>query len=76
MDLWLQEGRLGMGIARDGHVPLLYFKWINKALLYSTGNSAQCYVAACMGGRSGGEEIPVCMWLSPFSAHLKLSQHC
>ena len=41
MDLWLQEGRLGMGIARDGHVPLLYFKWINKALLYSTGNSAQ-----------------------------------
>ena len=26
---------------------LLYFKWItNKNLLYSTGNSAQCYVAA------------------------------
>ena len=29
---------------------LLYFKWItNKDLLYSTGNSAQCYVAAWMG---------------------------
>ena len=26
---------------------LLYLKWItNKDLLYSTGNSAQCYVAA------------------------------
>ena len=33
---------------------LLYLKWItNKDLLYSTGNSAQCYVAACMGGGLG-----------------------
>ena len=33
---------------------LLYLKWItNKDLLYSTGNSAQCYVAAWMGGESG-----------------------
>ena len=29
---------------------LLYLKWItNKGLLYSIGNSAQCYVAAWMG---------------------------
>ena len=29
----------------------LDLKWItNKDLLYSTGNSAQCYVAAWMGG--------------------------
>ena len=29
---------------------LLYLKWItNKDLLYSTWNSAQCYVAAWMG---------------------------
>ena len=28
---------------------MLYFKWItNKDLLYSTENSAQCYVAAWM----------------------------
>ena len=34
---------------------LLYLKWItNKDLLYSTGNSAQCYVAAWME-RSLGE---------------------
>ena len=39
---------------------LLYLKWItNKNLLYSTGNSAQCYVAACMGREFGGEWIRV-----------------
>ena len=33
---------------------LLYFKWItNKDLLYSMGNSAQCFVAAWMGGGLG-----------------------
>ena len=37
---------------------LLNFKWItNKDLLYSTWNSAQCYVAAWMGGEFGGEWI-------------------
>ena len=35
---------------------LLYLKWItNKVLLYSTGNSAKCYVAAWMGGEFGGD---------------------
>ena len=56
---------------------LLYFKWItNKALLYSTGNSVQCYVAAWMGGEFGGERIHIYVWLNPFTIHLKLSQHC
>ena len=33
---------------------LLYLKWIAiKDLLYSTGNSAQCYVAAGMAGGFG-----------------------
>ena len=37
---------------------LLYLKWkINKDLLYITRNSAQCYVAAWMGGELGGEWI-------------------
>ena len=43
---------------------LLYLKWItNNVLLYSTGNSAQCYVAAWMGGEFGGEwiHVYVCM---------------
>ena len=39
---------------------LLYFKWItNRDLLYSTGNSAECYVAAGMGRGFGGEWIHV-----------------
>ena len=55
---------------------LLYLKWItNKNLLYSTGNSAQCYVAAWMGGESGGDWIHVNIWLSPLAVHLKLPQH-
>ena len=33
---------------------LLYFKWrANKDLLYSTGNSAPCYVTAWMRGSLG-----------------------
>ena len=56
---------------------LLYSKRItNKELLYSTGNPAQCYVAAWMGGESGGEWIHAYVWLSRFAVHLKLSQHC
>ena len=39
---------------------LLYLKWItNKDLLYSTWNSAQCYVAAWMGAEFGREWINV-----------------
>ena len=35
---------------------VLCLKWItNRDLLYSTGNSAQCYVAARMGGECWGE---------------------
>ena len=37
---------------------LLYLKWItSKDLLCSTGNSAQGFVAAWMGGEFGGEWI-------------------
>ena len=41
---------------------LLYWKWItNKDLLYSTRDSAGCYVAAWMGGKFTGECIHVCV---------------
>ena len=47
----------GEGIVREFETDmytLLYLKWItNKALLYSTGNSAQWYVEVWMGGESG-----------------------
>ena len=50
---------------------LLYLKWItNKDLLYSTGNSIQCYVAAWTGGEFGGEWIHVSVWLSPLVVYL------
>ena len=43
----------------------IYLQWItNKDLLYSTGDSAQCYVAAWMGGEFGGEWIRVDMAVS------------
>ena len=66
-------GRIVRGLGMDMYT-LLYLKWkINKDLLYITRNSAQCYVAAWMGGELGGEGIHVYAWLSPFTVHLKLS---
>ena len=57
MNLRLQR-RKDWGIDREFGMDmytLLYLKQItNKDLLYSTGNSAQCYVAAWMGGDLGG----------------------
>ena len=78
-NLWLPGGRRRRG--REGIVrkfekfmyTLLYSKWItNKDLLYSTWNSAQCYVPAWMGGGAGGR-MDTCMyvWLSRFTVHLK-----
>ena len=57
MNLWLPGERIGEGIVREFGMDmytLLYLKWItNKDVLCSTGNSAQCYVAAWMGGENG-----------------------
>ena len=68
------------GIVREFGMDMytvLYLKWItSKDLLSSTRNSAQCYMAAWMGGEFGGEWIHVYAWLSPFAVHLKLSRHC
>ena len=67
----------GEGIVREfgmNMYTLLYLKWItNKDPLYSTWNSAQCYVTAWMGKEFGGEWIHVYVWLSPFAVYLKLS---
>ena len=72
MNLWLLAERTVREFGKVMYT-LLYLKWIaNKDLLYSTGNSAQCYVAAWMGGEFGGEWVHV----NPFAVHLKLSQHC
>ena len=48
----------------------LYLEWIaNKDVLSSTVNSAQCYMAAWMGGEFGGEWIQEYVWMSPFAVH-------
>jgi len=52
------EGNRELGEFRISMYTLLYLKWIiNKNLLYSTGNSAQCFEAVWMGGEPGGEWI-------------------
>ena len=58
--LWLPGEEIRERITREFGVymymyTLLYLKWITtKDLQYSTWNSAQCYVAAWMGGEFGG----------------------
>ena len=57
---------------------MLYLTWItNKDLLYSTGNSAQCYMAAWMGGEFGGQWIQgyLCL-LSTWNYHNIVNQWC
>ena len=57
--------RIGEGIVRELGMDintLLYLKWItNKDLRYSTWNSAQCHVAAWVGGEFG-ENGHMCMY--------------
>ena len=52
-----RQGRLREGMVRESETDkytLLYLKWItHKDLLYSTGNSAQCYVTPGWKGRVG-----------------------
>ena len=68
---------MGKGIVRESGMDMdtwLCLTWrTSKDLLSSTGNSAQCHVAAWMGGEFGAEGIHV--YIS-FAVHLKLSQHC
>ena len=53
---------------------LLCLTWrTSKDLLDSSGTSAQCPVAAWMGGEFGGEWMDVYATLIPFAIHLKLS---
>ena len=68
LNLWLPGGRAEGTVREFGMFmqTLLYLKWVtNKDLLYSTGNSAQCYVAAWMGGEFRGEWMHVYVWPSP-----------
>ena len=74
---WLGEGEGGVrGLEMDRYT-LLYLGWITSMdVLYSTGISVQCCVAAWMGTGFGEEWIHVYVWLSLFALHLRPSQHC
>ena len=66
-------GRESQGVW-DGHGHTAVLSWrTSKDPLSSPGNSAECQVAAGMGGEFTGEWIHECVWLSPFADHLKLS---
>ena len=76
---------MGEGVVREFGIDmstLLYLKWVTNKdnqqanLQYSTGDFAQCYMAAWMGAGFGGEWIHVYGRLSPFAVHWKLSRHC
>ena len=73
-------GRMGEGTVRESGMDVdtrLYLTWrASKDLWDSAGNSAQCHVAAGMGGEFAGEWIHVHIWLSASTVQLKLRQHC
>ena len=61
----------------DAHGHTAVFKMQNQeGPTADTGDSAQGYVAAWMGGGFGGDWARVCGGLSPFTLRLKLSQRC
>ena len=77
---WFLGGKdVGEGIVREFGIytyTLLYLKWMtNKDLLCSSGNSAQCPVAAWMEGEFGAGWVHVHIWPSFFAVPLKLLQH-
>ena len=51
------------------------FKMDSQHVLYSTWNSAQCYVAAWMGGDLARGWMRVHVWLCPFTVQLILLYH-
>ena len=53
-------------------------KSFKNILVYTTGNSVGCYVAAWMGGDFEGEWIRVYVWLNRFAVWLQVkpSQYC
>ena len=64
-------------IALKAKVSLLHLKWItNKVYCIAQGTLLNVMWQPGLGGGVGREWIHVYVWLSPFTVHLKLSQHC
>ena len=62
----------------DGYVHTAIFKMDNQQgpTLWHTKLYSVLPVWIAREGGFGEEWIHVCVWLSPFAVHLKLSQHC
>ena len=61
----------------DGHVPSAIFKMDNQQWLTVDHLQLCSMLCGSLDGRGIGEEwIHVYLWLSPFTVHLKLLQHC
>ena len=58
-----------------GHTAVFHMENRQRPAAASSGNSAQCHVAAWMGGEFGGEWIHVYVWLSLVAVPLNISQH-
>jgi len=66
---------MGEGIVREFGMDMYTLLYLKQTYCTAQG-TAQCHVAAWMGGEFGGEWIHVYVWLSHFAVHLILSQHC
>ncbi len=80
VNLWFPEGKqweeeIVRKFGMDRYTLLYLERLNNKDLLYSTGNSAHLW--GSLDGRGFEKKwIHVYESLSPFTVHLKLSQHC
>ena len=72
-ELMVAEGKERENVWMLMHTLLCLKQVTNEGLLYSTWNSAQCYAAACMGGKFGGKWVRIYVWLRPLTVHMNLS---
>ena len=59
----------GEGIVTEFGMDVYTLPYLQQTSCIAQG-TAQCYMAAWMGGEFGGEGILACVWLSPFVVHL------
>ena len=75
-ELMVAGGRNSQGVW-DGHVHTAKFKMDNQqGPIVQQIELAQCSMAALKEVGVEGEWMHECVWLNPFTMHLKISQHC
>ena len=77
--LWLPGERTGEGTVREcgmDRCTLLCLKCNPTRPTEEHRELCSMLCGSLMGGEPGGEGMHVYVWLRPFAAHLKLSQHC